>query len=230
MKWFKHDANAQSDAKLEKLRIRYGMEGYGLYWYCLELIVGNIEIHNIRFELEHDSEIISHRTGIHADQVQEMMKYMVELGLFENNDGRITCWKLVKRLDTSMTSNPTLRKIIKSFHENHDPVMTPSGQHHDSIMPDEMRLDENIYVKKNKNHDNKKYIITNKKFKKPTLEQVTEYCHSRHNDIDPEQFIDFYDMKNWMVGKSKMCNWQAAVRTWERNNKTQETDLFAEYR
>ena len=54
MKWFKHDSNAQADAKLERLIIRHGLEGYGLYWYCLELIVGNIEAHNLTFkQLQH---------------------------------------------------------------------------------------------------------------------------------------------------------------------------------
>ena len=33
MKWFKHDANASIDAKLKRLRLKYGMEGYGVYWY-----------------------------------------------------------------------------------------------------------------------------------------------------------------------------------------------------
>ena len=40
MKWIKHDTNANQDAKLKKLRMKYGLEGYGMYWYCLELIAG----------------------------------------------------------------------------------------------------------------------------------------------------------------------------------------------
>lgn len=133
MKWFKHDSDASIDAKMEKLRMRYGMEGYGLYWYCLELIVGSIEEHNVTFQLEHDAEIIAYRCNMHVDQVQEMMKYMVDLGLFENTSGNITCLKLLKRLDSSMTSNPRLRGIIK---KHHDGVMTQSGLSHDSVMLD----------------------------------------------------------------------------------------------
>ena len=37
MKWFKHDSNANTDAKLKRVRMKYGMQGYGLYWYCLEI-------------------------------------------------------------------------------------------------------------------------------------------------------------------------------------------------
>lgn len=56
-------------------------------------------------------------------------------------------------------------------------------------------------------------------FTPPSLDQVREYCYERNNNIDPEQFIDFYSSKNWMIGKNKMKDWKAAVRTWERRNK-----------
>ena len=139
MKWYKHDANANSDAKLRHVRLKYGMEGYGLYWYCLELIAQNVEKHNLSFELEHDSEIISADTGIHYERVQEMMTYMVQLGLFERDHGIITCRKMLKRLDQSMTSNPDMRKLIEAAKENHDSVMTKSG----TVMQEQNRTDEN---------------------------------------------------------------------------------------
>lgn len=53
----------------------------------------------------------------------------------------------------------------------------------------------------------------------PTVDEVREYCYQRQNNIDPESFVDFYASKGWMVGKSKMKDWKAAVRTWERNRK-----------
>ena len=132
MKWFKHDSDAGSDAKLLRVRMKYGMEGYGLYWHCLELIVGGIDESNLTFELEHDAEIIAHQTGIHYERVQEMMAYMVEQGLFENRNGNITCMKLLKRLDKSMTSNKSFRAMLDTAKENHDSVMTKS----ESVMQD----------------------------------------------------------------------------------------------
>ena len=56
-------------------------------------------------------------------------------------------------------------------------------------------------------------------FRKPTFEEVSAYCQERNNGIDPEQFIDYYESKGWVVGKSKMKDWKACVRTWERNRK-----------
>lgn len=55
------------------------------------------------------------------------------------------------------------------------------------------------------------------KFKKPTVADVREYCTERGNKVDPQAFVDFYESKGWIVGKAKMKDWQAAVRTWEKD-------------
>lgn len=54
-------------------------------------------------------------------------------------------------------------------------------------------------------------------FKKPTIEEIMEYCAERKNNVDPQRFYDFYESKGWVVGRSPMKDWKAAVRTWERN-------------
>lgn len=99
MKWFKHDSDASNDAKLKKLRLKYGAQGYGIYWYCLELIARNVEKHNLTFELEHDAELIADDFKLSAELVQHIMTYMVELELFENTGGIISCLKMATRAD-----------------------------------------------------------------------------------------------------------------------------------
>lgn len=58
------------------------------------------------------------------------------------------------------------------------------------------------------------------RFAPPTLEEVKAYCRERGNNVDPERWMDFYQSKGWMVGKNKMKDWKAAVRTWEKEAKT----------
>ena len=99
MKWFKHDSDASNDAKLKKLRLKYGSQGYGIYWYCLELIARNVEKTNLTFELEHDAELIADDFKLSVDLVQHIMNYMVDIGLFENTSGIITCLKMSFRTD-----------------------------------------------------------------------------------------------------------------------------------
>jgi DNA-binding transcriptional ArsR family regulator len=61
------------------------------------------------------------------------------------------------------------------------------------------------------------------RFKKPTLDEVKNYCILRKNNIDAEAFIDFYESKNWQIGKNKMKDWKACVRTWERRETKKPT-------
>lgn len=56
-----------------------------------------------------------------------------------------------------------------------------------------------------------------KRFVPPTLEEVKAYCAERKNNVDAERFIDYYTSNGWLVGKNKMKDWKAAVRSWERN-------------
>lgn len=56
-------------------------------------------------------------------------------------------------------------------------------------------------------------------FQKPSLEEIRSYCLERGNKVDPEQFFNFYESKGWMVGKSPMKDWRAAIRTWEKREK-----------
>jgi hypothetical protein len=55
-------------------------------------------------------------------------------------------------------------------------------------------------------------------FKIPTIEEIKKYCVERKNSVDPQAFLDHYESNGWMVGKTKMKKWQAAIRTWENNN------------
>jgi len=70
----------------------------------------------------------------------------------------------------------------------------------------------------NININNNNLTDSNKKerFKKPSIDQIKSYCKDRNNNIDAEAFIDFYESKDWKIGKNKMKDWKAAVRTWER--------------
>ena len=79
-----------------------------------------------------------------------------------------------------------------------------------------------------------------RRFVKPTVEDVRAYCEERGNGIDAQSFVDFYESKGWVVGKSPMKDWKAAVRTWEqrddfrmarqpsRPQKPTQADIYAE--
>ena len=55
-----------------------------------------------------------------------------------------------------------------------------------------------------------------KRFVKPTIEEVEAYCKERNNNVDAQRWYDFYESKGWKVGKNPMKDWKASIRTWER--------------
>ncbi len=62
-----------------------------------------------------------------------------------------------------------------------------------------------------------KTISKNGRFKKPTLEEVVEYCKERNNNVDAEKWMAYYNSNGWRVGKNPMKNWKSAIITWEKN-------------
>lgn len=213
MKWFKHDSDARHDAKLARLRMKYGLEGYGLYFFLLECIAGTVEAHNLTFELEEDAELVAEMTNIHYERINEMMTYMVQLRLFEQSDsGIITCMKLSTRTDDYT------QKVIRS----NDKVRRVSGQSTDSVGT----MSELIEEKRREEKRN-----TKGRFTPPSVNEVAEYCRERKNGINPQEFVDHYETNGWMRGKNKIKDWKACVRTWEKNQKESKAgatyDAFA---
>lgn len=88
----------------------------------------------------------------------------------------------------------------------------------------------NVNVNANANDNDNENVKANENEKKesgdkphrftpPTLDEVKDYCWERNNGIDAQAFIDFYTSKGWMVGKNKMKDWKACVRTWEQRDR-----------
>lgn len=125
--------------------MKYGADGYALYWLCLELIAEPIDKDNINFELEHDAEILAHRLKIDSTHIEEIMRYMVQLELFETNvtNNRITCLKLAKRLENSIIKNPQLREIQSKICDQNPGKSGTTQENPGNSRLDKNRLEEN---------------------------------------------------------------------------------------
>lgn len=86
MLWFRHDASARVDIKLQKLIAKYGCEGYGMFWVLLEILYEN----NGSIENDDDSmNIISFQSNSKIDAT-EFVKYCIKIGLFELTENSIS--------------------------------------------------------------------------------------------------------------------------------------------
>lgn len=206
------------DAKLQEVLLDYGLEGYGLYWYCLELISNEVEPDKLTFELEHDCRVIARNTGSTVQKIQEMMTRFVDLGLFENSSGVITCLKLAKVSDDYtaklVRKNPPQLPINTGVRE--------SPTKSEKVPLEEIKLDENkrdIKKSPSKNieldwHDiqltdqQKQYIIQIRKDCKKKLTQLAlnpilkELDIAKMNGIDYQESIDIWAMRGWVAFKA----------------------------
>jgi len=197
MKWFKHDSDAHRDAKLKKVIIKYGMSGYGLYWYCLEEISHGVSENKFTFELESDADVIAHDTGINTELVSEMMTFMVNLGLFENQSGVISCLKMLNRLDLSMTSNAHMRNIISRAKSgnSHDKVMTESCSEKSRV--DKSIKDINTSSPKVNNAIPYQEIVDLYHQILPTLPRVEKLTATRKSYIRQRYVQDLKEIGHW---------------------------------
>lgn len=150
--------------------------------------------------------------------IDETLESLLDFKVFENWGG------------ARKKSGRKAQKTNKNNHlENQDENQV---ENHLENQDDGQDVDKDIYINNIFNNNNNNiYKQENKRFTKPTLEQVKQYCIERNNNVDCDRFVNYYESNGWKVGKSPMKDWKAAVRNWERsifNQPKQETTFFDE--
>ena len=127
--------------------------------------------------------------------------------------------KKVNMVDYESTNKYTTITVINyEVYQDMGTTKEPQKNHRGTSEEHQRNTNNNI---NNINNINKKGGKPQRVFVPPTLEEVSVYCKERNNGIDAQAFIDFYSSKGWMIGKNKMKDWKAAVRTWERRGTKQ---------
>lgn len=152
--------------------------------------------------MPYDPEMISSITNTSIDTVKVAFDIYQKLGLVEIWEDGTIYMRMIEGMIGSETGQ-TMRKKRCSI--GNDGV-------------------KNTLEIRDKSKSKKKDKRKSEAFTPPTLEEVSEYCNERTNGIDPGTFIDFYEARGWMLGKNKMKDWKAAVRTWERRRRQTSTN------
>lgn len=134
--------------------------------------------------------------------------------------------KLISPVDNLDSDNNSYRDELKSLEENRE--YSPQVIEYKQEDKLKNKIDNTTHVREKnaaapeiepaKPPDRKKKS-GDERFKVPAVEEVAAYCAERRNNVDAQSWWDFYQSKGWMVGKNKMKDWKAAVRTWEQRHK-----------
>ncbi len=209
MKWFKHDTDASIDAKLQELLLDYGASGYGLYWYCVELIAQKVDKSNFTFELEHDARIIARNLNLTIQETTDMMKKMISLGLFSMiKNNKLACYALSNRLDQSMTSNKEFRQMIDNYKQSHGSVMINP----DKVMQEEKRREEKILDKPFTFTLTRKASIENTSTE--YKDKLQAYIESSNKQMTYKDFYDYCVLKDY-----KYKDFKRAYDSWNKDTK-----------
>lgn len=114
------------------------------------------------------------------------------------------------------SKNSKCHQVIASY--SHTDTVTDTDT--DTVTDVDININnKKVYVPEKSETKTKRTV-----FRKPSLEEVREYCEERQNDVDPERFIAYYESNGWKVGRNNMKDWRAAVRTWERSGSSRKVD------
>jgi len=64
-----------------------------------------------------------------------------------------------------------------------------------------------------------------KRFVPPILDEVKEYIKEQKFGVNADTWLSFYQSKNWMVGRVKMKDWKACIRTWQYKTQNSKEPL-----
>lgn len=215
--WLKLNQNFFQRQEIEIVEAMPSGKDYVLFY--LKLLCLSISHEGeLRFSetIPYNDSMLSTLTRTDIETVRAAVKVFRELGLMEIlDDGALFMKEVQGMIGSASASEGALRvarhRERKRLQQTNTPV-TPALQ---SVTRDkEIKSKE---IKSNRDKDK-----NTKRFTPPSVEEVSEYIFAQGYMVDAEEFVDFYTSKDWMVGKNKMKDWKAAVRTWERSRKEKQ--------
>jgi predicted phage replisome organizer len=213
--WLKLADDFFTSKRIKKLRSLAGGDTYTIIYLKMQLKALKTEGY-LYFDgiMENFAEELALDIDESPENVKVTIQYLLSVGLMEcSEDGNEFCLPYTQKLIGSETASTqrvrdyrARKKEQKSLHCNADETKVKRLGNVDI----DIEIDKDIDKEKDKKES--------RNFVPPSLSEVKAYCQERNNGINPQHFIDFYASKGWMIGKNKMKDWKAAVRTWEQRH------------
>lgn len=179
--------------------------------------------------IPYNAEMLASVTGHQVGTIKQALSMFKELGLIEIlENGAIYMLDIQNFIGKGSTEADRRRSYDRKIAQEKELLKVESVRNLREISekstPEiEIELEREIKIEKEIHSSAKSTTTKRKRFEKPTLSEIKAYCIERNNNLDAQHFFDYYESNGWKVGKNSMKNWQAAVRTWEKNSYTNTT-------
>lgn len=169
--------------------------------------------------IPYSADMLASVTGHQVGTIKQALSVFKDLGLIDVLDnGAIYMLDIQNFIGKGSSEADRKREYRQRIETDRTNVQTNLRQISDKSTPEiEIELEKDIEIEKEIDSSAKSTTTKRKRFEKPTLSQITQYCLERNNNVNAEQFYDYYESNGWKVGKNSMKDWKACVRTWERN-------------
>lgn len=169
--------------------------------------------------IPYSADMLASVTGHQVGTIKQALSIFKDLGLIDVLDnGAIYMLDIQNFIGKGSSEADRKREYRQRIEIERTNVQTNLRQISDKSTPEiEIELEKDIEIEKEIHSSAKSTTTKRKRFEKPTLSQITQYCLERNNCVNAEQFYDYYESNGWKVGKNAMKDWKACVRTWERN-------------
>jgi predicted phage replisome organizer len=195
--------------------------------------IKNSGVLRLRNIIPYTIEMLASMTNTNIDIARGATEKLIALNMIEVlDDGALYMLDIENMIGSETDSAQRMRearaKTINLEEKDKKSVtLCENVRKSDTEIDKEIELEKEIEIDKEKKIKKEKSTVKAKAFTIPTILEIKEYCEERKNNVDAEKFFDYYESKGWLVGKTKMKNWQAAIRNWEKNsfdngNKKQE--------
>ena len=163
--------------------------------------------------IPYSADMLASVTGHQVGTIKQALSVFKDLGLIDVlDDGAIYMLDIQNFIGKGSSEADRKREYRQRIETDRTNVRQISDK-----TPPEIELEKDIEIEKEIHSSAKSTTTKRKRFEKPTLSQITQYCLERNNNVNAEQFYDYYESNGWKVGKNAMKDWKACVRTWERN-------------
>ena len=194
-------------------------DGYLIAFFYLKLMVESVDHDGeLRFspEIPYTEAMLASVTDTPIEIVTEGLKTLKDLGMvIIDENGTISIPKVIKMIGSASDTDGARR--VRRYREKQQTLQNVTSTLQnvtDTVTKD----NESKSKSKSKSIERTIQERPLSHFVPPSVEEVQAYCVQRENRVDPERFVDFYESKNWFIGKNKMRDWRAAVRTWEKRD------------
>lgn len=165
--------------------------------------------------IPYNAEMLASVTGHQIGTIKQALSIFKDLGLIDVlENGAIYMLDIQNFIGRG--SSEADRK--REYRQRIETDRTNVRQISDKTPPEiEIEIEKEIEKELELDSSAKSTTTKRKRFEKPTISDIEQYCIERNNNIDASQFFDYYESNGWKVGKNSMKDWKAAVRTWERS-------------